>query len=64
MSKEHKKVRRILYYFEHFLIFVSTVSGCVSISAFDSLVGVPVGIVSFTIGLNICAIIARIKNYK
>ena len=64
MSKEHKKVCRILYYFEHFLIFASTISGCVSICTFDSLVGVPVGIASFTVGLKICAIIARIKNYK
>ena len=36
----------------------------VSIFAFASLVGVPVGIASLALGLKICAITARIKNYK
>ena len=62
----------------HFLVFVSSVSGCVSIfafallvgicnvsiSAFDSFVDIPTGIVSSAIGLKICAITARIKKYK
>ena len=64
MSEQHKKVCRILYYFEHFLIFVSTVYGCVSTSAFTSLVGVAVGILISPEGLNICAIIAEIRNYE
>ena len=34
MSQKHKKVYRTLNYFEDFLAFVSTVSGCDSISAF------------------------------
>ena len=33
-----------LNYFEHFLIFISAVSGCVSIPEFVSLVSVSVGI--------------------
>ena len=45
-------------------MFVSAVSSCVSIFAFASLVGVPVGIASFAVGLRICAIMAGIKKYK
>ena len=64
MSEKHKKVSRALNYFEHFLLFTSVVSGCVSISAFDSLVGIHVGIISSAVGINICAITAGIKKYK
>ena len=46
------------------LILVSTVTGCVSMSAFASLACVPVGISSSGVGINICAIIAVIKKYK
>ena len=51
-------------YFEHFLIFISVVSGCVSISTFTSLVCVPVGIASSAAELKICVIIAGNKKYK
>ena len=64
MSEKHKKVCRALNYFEHFLVFVSELSGCVSISAFASLVGFPVGIASSAVGLKICAITAGIKKFK
>ena len=47
-----------------FLFFVSAVSGCVSISAFASFVGVPVGIASSAVGLKIFTIIAEIKTYN
>ena len=46
------------------LILVSTVTGCVSISAFASLVWVPVGITSSAVGIKICEITARIKKYN
>ena len=46
MSEKHKQVRKALNYFEHFFIFISAVSGCVSISEFASLIGVPDGITS------------------
>ena len=49
MSEKHKKVCRALNYFEDFLIFISAVSGCVSISAFASLTGIPIVITSFGI---------------
>ena len=64
MSRKHKKVRTILNYAENFLILASTITGCISISAFASLFGVPIGIASSAIGLRICAIAAGIKNYK
>ena len=62
MSKKHKKVCRVLNYIDHSLIAISTITGCVSISAFASLVGIPIVITSSTIGLKICIITAGIKN--
>ena len=64
MSKKHKKVCRGSNYIDHSLIVISTITGCVSISAFASLVGIPIGIASSTIGLKICLITAGIKKYK
>ena len=52
---------RDLNHFEHFLKFISAVSGCVSISAFDSLVSVSLGIASSAVGLNICAITQKLE---
>ena len=63
MKEKHKKVYRVLNYSAHF-IFISAVSGSVSISAFASLVGAPVGITSFAVGLKICAVTAGIKKYE
>ena len=51
-------------FFEHFRDFVSAVSGCVSISAFASIVFVSEGIASSLVGIKICAINAGIKLYK
>ena len=51
-------------YIKHLLILVSRVTGCVSISAFAFLVGIPVGITSSAIGLNIYVITAGIKKYQ
>ena len=50
--------------FENLLILVSTVTGCVSISAFVSLVHVPVSITSSAIRLKICANTPAIKKCK
>ena len=62
MSKKHKKICSTLNYIEHFLILSSTITGCVSISAFASFVSIPIGIKSSAIGLNICAIISGIEK--
>ena len=60
MSKKQEKVCTILNYIEHFLILVSAVTGCISISAFASSLGIPIGkIASSVIGLKTCEIIAR-----
>ena len=51
-------------YIKHLLVLISTISGCVSISAFVSLVGIPIGITSSAIGLKICVVTADIKRYE
>ena len=53
-----------LNYAEHLLIVISAITGCVSISAFASLVGISLGITSSAIGVKICVITTRIKKYK
>ena len=64
MSRKHNQVCTTLNYIEHFLILASTVTGYISISAFASLIGIPLEITSSATGLNICAITAGIKNYE
>ena len=59
-----KMVWRTLNYIENFLILASTITGCISISSFSSLIRIPIGITSSAIGLKICAITARIERYK
>ena len=55
MSKRHKKVCTNLNYIEQSYL-ASTITGCVSISAFTSLVGILIRITSSTIGLKLSAI--------
>ena len=64
MSKKHKNVSTILNYSEQFLILVSGIKGCVSVSAFVSLLGVLIVITSSAIKLKICAIITGIKKFE
>ena len=64
MSNKYKKVCITLNYIELFFILPSAVTGCISISAFSSLLGIPIGITSSAIELKICAIAAGIKRYK
>ena len=61
MRRKHKEVCTSLNYIKHFLILDSTITKCISISAFDSLIGIPIGITSSAIVLKICAIAAGIK---
>ena len=42
MSRKHKKACTTLNYIEHFLIFVSKITGCISISVFAYLLGIPI----------------------
>ena len=64
MDNKHKKVCTTLTFIEHFLILASAITGCISISDFTSLLGIPIGIASSAIELKSCAIAARIKIYK
>ena len=64
MSKKYKKVSRVLNCIDHSLIVISTITGCVSISAFTPLAGILIGITSSAIGFNICVITAWIEKYK
>ena len=59
--KKYKKTCKNLNFVENWLILVSTVTGCVLIFAFASLVRVLVGITSSVIELKICAITSGIK---
>ena len=58
------KVCTTLNFIEHIFILASTITGCLSISAFTSIVGIPLEITSSAIGSKICAITAGIKKYK
>ena len=62
MSEKPKNVCGVLNYIEHLLILVFEVTGCVSISALASLIGIPVGIMSLAVGLITFAITAGIKK--
>ena len=64
MSKKHKKVCKTLNYIERLRILASTITECVSIFSFASLVGIPIEITSSAIGLKICTITAGIKKHK
>ena len=49
----------------HLLVVISTITECVSISAFASRVGIPIGIASSSIGLkNLCKKYKSITNKK
>ena len=66
-SKKHKNLCRVLNYIDNSpntistIFFLSTITGYFSISAFASLVGVSIGITSFSIELKICVITAGHK---
>ena len=62
--KKNKKTCKYVNYVQHLLILDSTVTSCVSISAFASLRCVPVGITSSALRIKIYAITPGIKKYK
>ena len=64
ISKKHKNVCRVLNYIDHSRNVIYTTTGRVSISAFASLVGTPIGATRSAIGLKICSITAGIEKYK
>ena len=64
ISEKQKKICKYLNDVEHFLILASTVTGCVSIATFTSLVAVPVCITNSPVKLKIYAVTTGIKKYK
>ena len=54
-AESTKKVFTTLSYIEHFLILASTITRCISISAFASLLDIAIGITSSAVALKICA---------
>ena len=72
MSRKQKHFCKTFVYIEHFLILDSANILCFRISAFASLISIPIGITSSAIvlkscsaiGLNICVTSARIKKCK
>ena len=61
MGEKHKACRTYNN-FKHFLLFISAVTGCVSISAFASLVGIPIEITSSAVELTTSPITAGIEK--
>ena len=64
MSKKYKNFSTILNYIEHFLFLASAVTGCISISAFASLLRTLIGNMSSAIGSKIFVITVAVKKYK
>ena len=64
MSKKHKKVCKVWNYIKHSFIIISTITGCVSISAFAFSVRISIGIASSAIWVKICVITTGIRKYK
>ena len=62
ISKKHKKACTTLNYIKHFLILGCTITVCISISAFASLIGIPIGITSSAIGVKFCLKTPAIKK--
>ena len=62
MTRKHKKVCTTLNYVENSLISVYTITECISLSAFTSLIGIPIGTTSSAIRLKIGAITVGMKK--
>ena len=54
MNNKHKKACTTLIYIEHFVTIASTITGYILISAFASLIGIPIGMTDSEIGWKIC----------
>ena len=62
MVRNHKTVSTTSNYIEHFLISVFIITVCISISAFESLLFIPVALTRSAMRLKICD--TEIKKYK
>ena len=64
MNRRYKNVCANLNYIEQFLILTSTITGCISVSPFASLLDIPMEVTSFAIGLTICGVAVENEKYK
>ena len=64
ISEKYKKTCKYLHYVENLLILVSTVTGCISISTFISLVRVPVSITSSALVLKFVQSLQELKSKR
>ena len=64
ISKKHKNICKTLNHVEHLLILTSVITVYVYISAFASIVGVPIDFMSSKAGLKTYTLTTRIKKYK
>ena len=64
MGNKHNKDSTSLKSVEHIITLSSTITKCVSISGFASLLSIPIGVTSSEIGLKIFPITGGIKKYK
>ena len=62
MSKKLKMICGVSNYIEDSLTAISAITGCVSVSAFASFFGIPIGITSSAIGLKVCVMTVEIKK--
>ena len=62
ISMKHKKMCTFSNFNQHLVILASAVTGCISISALASLVGIPIEIISSAVGITIYAMTATIKK--
>ena len=53
MSKKRRKVWTTPNYVKHFVIIAPAITGYISISAFATLLSIPIGIMSSAIGLKV-----------
>ena len=64
ISKNQKNGCATLNHIKKFLFFSFCGSWIISISLFASLLGIPIGITNFSIGLKICTVTSGIKKCK
>ena len=63
MSKKHERSCTTLNYIENILILAATITGCISVSTFTSLLCIPLEITSSAIRLKTCAKSSTINWY-
>ena len=64
INKNRRKVCAVFNYIDQLLVLVSTVTGCVFISAFASLVNIPAGTACSAVGLKIVIITVTAGKLK